>query len=110
MNTIKDKFSTSEIMNNVSNSAYWEAIDYLAGTYIKKLMKCSDAKINVCDTCYTEEILENMNDKERKAVIDKEIAKLGREITEFAVNLLEERYGANFPMSPITKLMRNGNM
>jgi len=106
MDTMNVKFSTNEIMNNVSNSAYWEAIDYLTETYIKKLAKCSVTEVNLYGSCYTNEDIENMNDKERKVALKKGVTEVGREITEFSVKLLEEQYGASFPMSLITKLMR----
>jgi hypothetical protein len=106
MDTMNVKFSTNEIMNNVSNSAYWEAIDHLAETYIKKLAKCSVTEVNLYGSCCTEEDVEDMNAKERKSAIEKGVTEVGRKVTEFAVKLLEEQYGANFPLSLITKLMR----
>lgn len=69
-------------MNKKSNMAYWDEIDHLAEIYIKKLVKYSDTKVNLYGSCYTKE---------------EGIMEIGKEITEFAVKLLEEHYGANFP-------------
>lgn len=84
-------------MNKKANMAYWDEIDHLAEVYVKKLVKYSDTKVNVYGSCYTFEDIKDMDAEERKEAREEGIMEIGKEITEFAVKLLEEHYGANFP-------------
>lgn len=84
-------------MNKKANMAYWDAIDNLAESYVKKLIKHSETKVNVYGSCYTEEDIEEMDAEERKEAREDGIMEIGKEITEFATKLLEQYYGANFP-------------
>jgi hypothetical protein len=51
----------------------------------------------VYGSCYTFEDIKEMDTEERKEAKAEGIMEIGKEITEFAVKLLEEHYGANFP-------------
>lgn len=84
-------------MDKKSNMVYWDEIDHLAEVYIKKLVTYSNTKVNVYGSCYTEEDIEDMDAEERKEAREEGIMEIGKEITEFAVKLLEGHYGANFP-------------
>lgn len=80
MSTFKEVgYSTSEIkMNKKANMAYWDNIDWLAEGYIKELLTYSMPNV----------VLKNE---------EFDILEIGKEITELAIKMLEERCGANFP-------------
>ncbi len=84
-------------MNKKANMMYWDEIDHLAEIYVKKLAKYSDTKVNLYSSCYTEEDIKEMDAEERKEAREEGIMEIAKDITEFAVKLLEEHYGANFP-------------
>ena len=84
-------------MNKKANMAYWDTIDNLAESYVKKLIKYSETKVNVYGSCYEEEDIKEMDAEERKEAREEGIMEIGKEITEFAVKLLEKHYGARFP-------------
>lgn len=62
------------------NMAYWDMIDYLSEEYVKDLINMSNPEVQIDDEDFDDVVLE-----------------LGKEITEFATKLLEERIGAKFP-------------
>lgn len=64
-----------------ANMAYWDAIDGLAEDYVRGLLEFSQSPIKV-------------NDDEDEDDVFMDVSK---EITELAVKLLEERFGAYFP-------------
>jgi hypothetical protein len=84
-------------MNKKNNMAYWDAIDALTEGYVKKLVKYSDTKVNLYGSCYEPEDIKEMDEEERKEAREDGIMEIAKDITEFAVKLLEEHYGANFP-------------
>lgn len=84
-------------MNKKANMAYWDEIDHLAEIYVQKLAKYSDTKVNLYGSCYTEEDIKDMDADERKEAREEGIIEIAKDITEFAVKLLEDHYGANFP-------------
>ena len=84
-------------MDKKANMMYWDDIDHLAEAYVKKLVKYSYTKVNLYGSCYTEEDIKDMDVEERKEAREEGIMEIGKEITEFAVKLLEKHYGANFP-------------
>ena len=63
-----------------ANMAYWDSIDGLAEEYVVQLIAHSMPSVVIDDEEYDDAVLE-----------------LGKEITEFATKLLEERLGAEFP-------------
>ncbi len=83
--------------NKKENMMYWDAIDNLTEGYVKKLVKFSTTKVNVYGSCYTEDDIQEMDAEERKEAREEGIMEIAKEITEFAVKLLEEQYGAEFP-------------
>lgn len=84
-------------MNKKNNMAYWDAIDALTEGYVRKLVKYSDTKVNLYGSCYSEEDIKDMDAEERKEAREEGIMEIAKDITEFAVKLLEEHYGASFP-------------
>ena len=70
------------------NMAYWDMIDDLSDEYIKGLMAMSHKEISQDEDEFEEEFDEDFNDV---------VTELGKEITEFATKLLEERISAEFP-------------
>ena len=84
-------------MDKKANMMYWDNIDSLAENYVKKLIKHSETKVNIYGSCYTEEDIKEMDKEERKEAREDGIMEIGKEITEFAVKLLEKHYGASFP-------------
>lgn len=68
-------------MNKKNNMAYWDAIDGLAEDYVRELFEFSQSPIKVDD-----------DEDEDDVFMD-----VSKEITEFAIKLLEERFGADFP-------------
>lgn len=65
-------------INKKVNMEYWDNIDWLAEGYIKSLLKYSMPFGGIEDE-------------------ENEILEMGKEITEFAIKMLEERCGAYFP-------------
>lgn len=64
-----------------ANMAYWDEIDYHTEDYVRGLLAFSQSPIKV-DTDEDE---------------DDVFTEVGKEITELAVKLLEERFAAHFP-------------
>lgn len=83
--------------NKKENMMYWDAIDSLTEGYVKKLVKLSTTKVNMYGSCYTEDDIQEMDAEERKEAREEGVMEIAKEITEFAVKLLEEQYGAKFP-------------
>lgn len=83
--------------NKKANMAYWDMVDSVTESYVKKLIKLSATKVNVYSSCYTDEDIKEMDAEERKDARAEGIMEIAKEITEFAVKLLEEQYGAEFP-------------
>ncbi len=84
-------------MNKKANMAYWDEIDALTEEYVRKLVEYNTTKDNLYGYEYTEEDIEEMDDEEREAAREQGIMEVAKDITEFAVKLLEDHYGANFP-------------
>lgn len=84
-------------MDKKANMIYWDNIDNLTENYVKKLIKYSTTKVNIFGSCYTESDIQDMDSDERKEAKEEGIMEIGKEITEFAVKLLEKHYGASFP-------------
>ena len=70
-----------------ANLAYWDMIDYFAEEYVRDLITLSKNRIPVGEE-YEEKFNEDFDDV---------VLELGKEITEFATKLLEERLNAEFP-------------
>lgn len=68
-------------MDKKANMRYWDAIDGLAEDYLRALLEFSYSPWQVPD------------DEEEDDVI----LRLGKEITEVAVKMLQDNLGANFP-------------
>lgn len=66
-----------------ANMAYWDEIDWVTEDYVKALIVRSHKEIPTGD--------------EFEEEFDDVVLELGKEITEFATKLLEERLGAEFP-------------
>ena len=66
-------------MGKKGNMIYWDAIDELTENYVRQLIEFSTQRVSI----YEED--------------DDTIMELGKEITEFATNLLTERIRAEFP-------------
>lgn len=84
-------------MNKKANMAYWDAIDALTEEYVRKLVEYNTTKDSLYGYEYTEEDIEEMDDEEREEAREQGIMEVAKDITEFAVKLLEDHYGANFP-------------
>lgn len=69
-----------------ANMMYWDEIDELAENYIKQLMAFSKKQI-LAGKAFVDEFDEDF---------DEVVMELGKEITELATKLLEERLGAEF--------------
>ena len=70
-----------------ANMMYWDGIDTLSERYVERLMAFSQ---NI--PIYADEFEEKFDESQEDVVLE-----LGKEITEFATKLLEERLGAEFP-------------
>lgn len=68
-------------MNKKANMAYWDNIDNLAEEYVRELLAFSQSPIKVDEDEDEDEVF----------------MEVSKEITELAVRLLEERFGAYFP-------------
>lgn len=69
------------MMNKKNNMAYWDAIDGLAEDYVRGLLEFSQSPLRVDE------------DEDE----DEMFMYVSKEITELAVKLLEEHFGADFP-------------
>ena len=68
-------------MNKKANMAYWDAIDGVAEDYLRALLEFSYSPLKVPD------------DEDEDDVF----LRLGKEITELAIKMLEDNFGAYFP-------------
>ncbi len=84
-------------MNKKANMAYWDAIDALTEEYVRKLVEYNTTKDSLYGYEYTEEDIEEMDDEEREEAREQGVMEVAKDITGFAVKLLEDHYGANFP-------------
>lgn len=75
------KFEEEVKMNKKNNMAYWDGIDGLAEDYVRELLAYSQSPTKV-----------DVDEDE-----DDVFMEVSKEITELAVKLLEERFGADFP-------------
>lgn len=71
-------------MSKKGNMAYWDAIDDLATEYVEQLIGFSTKSVKNGDDFV-------LNDD------DDSLTYISKRITEFATNLLESEYGAEFP-------------
>lgn len=69
------------MMSKKGNMAYWDSIDELAEDYVRELLAYSQSPLKVDE-----------DEDEDDVFMD-----VSKEITELAVRLLEERFGADFP-------------
>lgn len=82
--------------NKKANAEYWDKIDHTAESYISELLKFSTKEIKLAGLSYNEDgTIKNTSDIE--AAKAHTILEISKDITEFAVKLLEEKYGAEFP-------------
>ena len=77
----KNKISDGATLSKKGNMAYWDSIDELAEEYVRQLLEFNTSVLKV-DT----------DEDEDDVFID-----ISKEITELAIKLLEERFGAYFP-------------
>lgn len=77
----RNKVSDYATTSKKGNMAYWDSIDNLAEEYVRQLLEFSQSPIKV-----------DIDEDEDNVFMD-----VSKEITELAVKLLEERFGANFP-------------
>lgn len=73
------KTSDYATMGKKGNMIYWDAIDELTENYVRQLIEFSTQRVSI----YEDD--------------DDTVMELGKEITEFATNLLTERICAEFP-------------
>lgn len=69
-------------MNKKANMAYWDAIDGVTEDYLRSLLEFSHSPLKLVD--------EDENE-------DDVFLRLGKEITEVAIKMLEDNFGAYFP-------------
>ena len=68
-------------MNKKANMAYWDAIDGVTEDYLRALLEFNNSPLKVPD------------DEDEDDVF----LRLGKEITEAAIKMLEDNFGAYFP-------------
>lgn len=68
-------------MNKKANMAYWDAIDGVTEDYLRALLEFNHSPLKVPD------------DEDEDDVF----LRLGKEITELAIKMLEDNFGAYFP-------------
>ena len=93
----RNNVSDYATMNKKGNMAYWDAIDHLTEEYVRQLVKYSTTKANLYGYEYTEDDIEEMDDEELEDAKERGVMEVAKDITEFAVKLLEEHYSAEFP-------------
>ena len=86
-----------DISSKKGNMAYWDSIDETTEKYVKALIKFSTTKVTPYGSSYDEEEIKEMDAEECKEAREEGIMEIAKEITEFAVTLLEKHYGAKFP-------------
>ena len=77
----RNKVSDYATMDKKGNMAYWDAIDNLTAEYVRQLLEFSQTPLKV-DTDEDE---------------DDVFIRVGKAITELAIELLEVNFGADFP-------------
>ena len=75
-----NKLSSCATVSKKGNLSYWDAIDELTEEYVRNLLAFSNPEVQIDEEDEDDIVLE-----------------LGKEITEFATKLLEERLNAEFP-------------
>lgn len=68
-------------MNKKANMAYWDEIDGVTEDYLRALLEFSHSPLKVSD------------DEDEDDVF----LRLGKEVTEVAIKMLEDNFGAYFP-------------
>lgn len=69
-------------MNKKNNMAYWDAIDGVTEDYLRALLEFSQSPLKLVDEDEDE---------------DDVFLRLGKEITELAIKMLEDNFSADFP-------------
>ena len=96
---IKDGYSAEDLkVSKKGNMMYWDEIDGLTEDYVRKLIEYSITDPNVYGYEYTEEDIKEMNDEDRENARYQGVMEVAKEITEFAIRLLEVSYSAEFPV------------
>ena len=82
--------------NKKANAEYWDEIDHTTESYVSELLKFSTKEIKLTGLSYNEDgTIKNTSDIE--AAKEYTALEIGKDITEFAVKLLKEKYDAEFP-------------
>lgn len=96
---LKDGYSSEDLkISKKGNMMYWDEIDGLTEEYVEKLVEYSIINPNLYGYEYTDEDIEAMDDEDREEARYQGIMEVAKEITEFAIKLLEDNYGAEFPI------------
>ena len=69
-------------MDKKANMRYWDAIDGVTEDYLRSLLEFSQSPLKLVDEDEDE---------------DDVLLRLGKEITELAIKMLEDNFGAYFP-------------
>ena len=69
-------------MNKKANMAYWDAIDGVTEDYLRSLLEFSQSPLKLVDEDEDEDDI---------------FLRLGKEITEIAIKMLEDNFSADFP-------------
>ena len=69
-------------MDKKANMRYWDAIDSTTENYLRELLEFSQSPLKLVDEDEDE---------------DDVFLRLGKEITELAIKMLEENFSADFP-------------
>lgn len=93
----RNKVSDYAKIDKKGNMAYWDAIDHLTEEYVKNLIEYSASNVNLYAYEYTEEDIEEMDSEELEQAREHGIMEIAKDITEFAINLLQDHYEAEFP-------------
>lgn len=96
---LKDGYSAEDLkVSKKANMMYWDEIDGLTEDYVRKLIEYSVTDPNIYGYEYTEEDIKEMDEEGREDARYQGIMEVAKEITEFAIRLLEVSYSAEFPV------------
>ena len=78
----RNKVSDYATMDKKGNMAYWDAIDGLTEDYLRALLEFSQSPLKLVDDHEDE---------------DDVFLRLGKEVAELAIKMLEDNFSAHFP-------------
>lgn len=78
----RNKVSDYAKVSKKGNMEYWDQIDAVSEDYVRNIIEFSTKKLNIPEFMTEDDVLLDV----------------GKEVTEYVVNYLEQHFGAEFPV------------